>query len=142
MANFWIFVMVEYNDYNMSILDTIKKVGQEKTWRIGARTANKLKIQKGDNILVYTSGEGNREFIASAKLDSGYINEGRPNYGHVKLTEIKIFEKKIPLRSMINKLDFIKNKTRYGSHFQSGVITIGEKDYKKIVKKSLAQSQA
>jgi len=142
MFNYWIFVMVEYNDYNMSIVDGLKRLENDKVWKIGERTANRKNIKKGDRALIYSSGEGNRDFVASGILGSEYMNDGRPIYGHAIFEEVTIFSNKVSLKSVLKNLDFVKNKDIYGSYFQSGIIRIGEKDYNTILKKAKALNRS
>jgi predicted RNA-binding protein len=126
----------------MSIVDGLKRLENEKIWKIGERTANKRNIKKGDFFLLYSSGDGNRDFVASGMLGSEYINDGSPLYGHVIFEDVTIFSKKVHLKSVLKNLDFIKNKDRYGSYLQSGIIRIGEKDFNEIIRKVKALNRS
>jgi hypothetical protein len=134
--------MVEFNDYNTSIAAGLKRLEQDKVWKIGERTVNRKNIKNGDLVLIFSSGDGNRDFVASGKLGSDFRNNGPPIYGHVVFEEVTVFQKKVSLKSILKNLDFIKNKDRYGSYFQNGIIRIGEKDFKKITKKANVLNRA
>jgi|GEM_PF-5178709 len=134
MINYWIFVMTEYSNYNFgSIKETLNKLIKENTWKIGLRTTHRQNLKKNDKSVFYVSGNNRMYFIASAVIDSEFIYEGDPIYGYINLRKMNLFNKPIFIKSILDKLNFIKNRKYWGLHFQNGIIPINEKDYNKII---------
>ena len=64
------------------------------------------------------------------------VDPDKNNYEIIKylwFKNIKIFEKSVNIKSIINKLVFVKNKNNYGTHLMGGVKKISEKDFNSIV---------
>jgi len=132
----WIFVITEYSDYHRGNLDYIlKKVDSEKTWPIGMKTNYKLRLNGGDKIVFYVSGQNNLKFIASATLLSGFIKIDKL-YGYVNLDEIEIFNEFVYIKKLLKKLTFIKNPKYWGLYLQNGIVKISKKDYSLILSSS------
>lgn len=130
----WIFVMTEYSNYNNGpIEEIIKELNIKNKWKIGLKTLYKNKLSKNDKLIFYVSGKDRMYFIASAVLDSRFIYEGEPYHGYVNMRNINLFNKPIFIKPILDKLSFIKNKKRWGVHFQSGVIQISKSDYDNII---------
>jgi len=49
------------------------------------------------------------------------------------MKKIEIWQKPVPMLEVIQKLDFIKNKTSWGNYMQGGVLRLSDKKYEIIV---------
>lgn len=137
MINYWIFIIAEYTDYNLgSVKDTLNKLIEENKWKIGLRTTNRLKLRRDDKTIFYVSGNERMYFIVSAIIDSEFIYDGDPIYGFVNLRNVKLFNKRVFIKPILDELNFIKKRKYWGLQFRSGIIPINEKDYNKIINES------
>lgn len=116
----WIFVMAGNKN---EFLERVKK----ETWSIYSRTTNRNRIRKGDRVLFYLAGPHRQKIIASSILNSELKKEKEDFI--VSLAEIEIWKKQVPIQSLIDLLEFIKNKTKWGVHMQGGIVSISKKDY-------------
>lgn len=116
----WIFVM---NANNPEFLERIRT----KRWPIYKRTSNRLQIKKGDKILFYLAGYPRRKIVASAVLSSNLKEDGEEF--SVTLYKIKVWKIQIPIRPLIESLEFIKNKAKWGGYMQGGIVKITDNDF-------------
>jgi len=131
----WVFVATEYSDYNTgTIREILKKLVDEKRWKIGLKTPNRSKLRPGDKILFYASGEGKKEFVASGELDSEFLSNDNRIYGHVELKNILIFEKTVRIKPILDKFSSFKNNRYWGLFFQGGVRKISQKEYNLVIR--------
>lgn len=130
MVNYWLFVLVPFNDFNL--MGTERRL-KEKKWPIGRTTHFRDSFEKGDRVVIYLAREGNMKFIGNFELQSSLISD--PNQDYVQMGEVNTFKKPLPIKDMINKLSFIKNKKHWGLHVSSGVIRIPQTDYDLIIKR-------
>ena len=49
--------------------------------------------------------------------------------GYIPLKNTKIFQKPVSVKKIMNELDFIKRKDKYGLYFQGGIRKIEKKYY-------------
>jgi hypothetical protein len=131
------FVSVPFTDFNVgTIYEMLKKIETTQKWSIGGRTPNKRRLSEGDKILFYQGGEedGGR-IVASAELASS-LQQPENADSFVKLRNFEVWKKPVDMRSLIDKLSFIKNKRHWGLCIQGGIRKIPEVDYNKIIRKS------
>lgn len=135
MVNHWIFVITEYSTYNVgNINDTINELKKEKKWKIGKRTVYKRNIKKDDKIIFYVSGLNQKKFLLTAELNSEFYDDSNRIYGYVDLKNIVFFKNPVPIRPIINDLQFITNKKYWGLYFSGGICKINIYDYDTIMK--------
>lgn len=104
-----------------------------KKWPIFKHTPNKIKLRKGDKIIFYKAGKDGRKFIGTASLGSEIISENVDYF--VTLYDIQIWKKPIEVPTILDELQFIKNKSNWGMYFQGGVTSLPPEDYKVILSK-------
>ena len=89
------------------------------------------------------AGKGNsaQHFIGTAtiektieKFENLNVNTSNVKF-FVKFKDIKKFENFIFIKDVLNELDFINIKEKYGLTFQGGVTEVDEKSYELIVKR-------
>ena len=135
MVNYWIFVSVPFSDFNVStIIEMFNNKEKVFKWRIGKKTPHREKLSEGDKIIFYQGGENGGNIVASAVLISNLQNGDFDDF--VNMNNLEIWSKSVDIRTLIDKLSFIKNKKYWGLHFQGGIIKIPDVDYNKIIKKS------
>ena len=100
-------------------------------WRLFPTTPNRKSIKRGDRVVFYRAGE-NKQFFW------GYGKIREINNLLIKLENVKIWDSPLPIRYVIKRLSFIKNKESWGVHLQGGIRKISEKDYRLIL--NLARS--
>ena len=137
MVNYWIFVSVPFTDFNIGTISEIgKKIETSRKWLIGRKTRNRNRLMAGDKILFYQGGEEGRKFVGSAELASGLRQTGNSIYDFVKIMNFKIWDNPVEIRTLIDKLSFIKNKKYWGVYLQGGIRKISRKDYKEVLRKA------
>jgi predicted RNA-binding protein len=126
----------------------LERINQKK-WPIYDKTRNKELIKKNDRIIFYIAGKNEfaKNFVGSAEVEGSinmnssseekrFIEKKSYIYEYIKLENIKKFEKKINIYSVLNKLNFIKYKANYGLNLQGGCNVIDDKDYDLIIQQS------
>ena len=132
----WIFVATAYSDYNAGEIEIcLRNMLIEKTWEIGKRTPYRTHLKKEDKALFYETGENNKQFVASAVLNSKYIPDDELS-GHVQLKNISIFKNPIKIKPLLQNFKSIKNIKYWGLFFQGGIAKITENEYQLIISKS------
>lgn len=114
----------------------------QKKWPIYDKTRNKELIKKDHKIIFYIAGknEFSKNFVGSAKvecslkidsssLEERFIENKSFIYEYIKLKNIEKFKKKISIYSVLNELDFIKYKAKFGLSLQGGCNIMNDKDY-------------
>lgn len=127
------------NDKNVSS-DYIATYRLEKrAWPLYRHTRNRAAIKTGDEVIIYLAGRmhGSQSFIASAVIDdicndvsSCRDNEkllSEPPYQCLKLRKIKYYHY-VSVRPFLDKLSFVKDKSRWGMYFQGGTRKISKHD--------------
>lgn len=103
------------------------------------------KMKRGDSVIFYSSKEyfdkkdKCQEFTAIGKVKSNdiYQVEMTPGFCPFRI-DIDFFESKdVPIRPLINELDFIPNKQKWGYPFRWGTIQINQHDFELISNKML-----
>jgi hypothetical protein len=106
------------------------------------RPHNLRRMQRNDLVVIYSpktkihDGESLQCFTALGRVldDEPYQIEMRPDF-HPFRRKVTFFDcHAAPIRPLINNLDFIVDKKRWGFPFRKGLFTIGRSDFMKIAK--------
>ena len=126
--------------------DIINSRLKEKKYPLYKKTPFLNEIKKNDEVVFYLAGKGenSQSFVATAKIlsietinNTAVIDPDNNNKIVVKylnLDDINFFEKKINIKSILDNLNFIKNKKHYGVNLVGGVSKIKYEDFKIINK--------
>ncbi len=74
----------------------------------------------------------NNNFTVKDELDEYIFN----SFSYYVKIKIAIFEIPIPIKTLLNELDFIMHKDKFGIYFRSSNLTIPEKNYYHIISKT------
>ena len=100
------------------------------------------RLHAGDGLILYSprtaypAGEILQAFTAMGEVISGeiYQVEMTPDFKPYRV-DVKFFEcRETPIRPLIDKLSFIKNKSRWGAAFRFGQVKIPAQDFNLIAK--------
>lgn len=117
-----------------------------KVWDFREEASGIKNIKAGDKIIFYLAGLNARYFAGSATVASDiYIKrKGSPDPlkekgkryfpKRIDLKDIKVWKEPLPIKPLIQRLDFIKNKDSYGLYMRRTALSISEKDYKVVMK--------
>ncbi len=118
-------------------------------WGLNSRTANRRGIKSGEKALVYISGGGpysqhlvaSCTFVSDAKLSTWDIRQDvdapnkkgymMPEY-YVRLNDVEIFKRPLPMVDLVSNLNFIKDKEDWWRYLQGGVRKISQSDYQHV----------
>ena len=126
--------------------DIINSRLKEKKYPLYKKTPFLNEIKKNDEVVFYLAGKGenSQSFVASAKIlsietidNTAVIDPDNNNkivLKYLNLDNINFFEKKINIKSILDNLNFIKNKKHYGVTLVGGVSKIKYEDFKIINK--------
>ena len=116
-------------------------------WDIGNTTPNRSVIQKGDKALLYISGKNAQIFVGEIELNSEVYaptEKLRRKYFTLPLVmsseywvdvaKFSFWDDPIPIRKVLPKLSFVKNKNNFGVYLLGGVTHIPENDYNQVLK--------
>ena len=124
--NHWIFVISDSEiEFNRRL--------DEKKWPIYLHTTNRKKIQAGNHVVFYKAGTGGQKIIGRARTSSAIIPIKSKMDFFVRLEDVEHCEPHVRFHTLVEKLDFIKNKADWGRHMQGGVRPISKKDYETMV---------
>jgi len=137
MVKYWIFVSVPYTDFNTgSIYKVFGMIRGSGKWPIGKKTLHRNELSENDKVLFYQGGEGGKKIVGGAELASSLIRDENNIFDFVIIRNIKLWEKPVEIKTVLEELSFIINKMYWGLYLQGGVIKIPEKDYKVILTKA------
>ena len=126
--------------------DIINSRLKEKKYPLYKKTPFLNEIKKNDEVVFYLAGKGenSQSFVATAKIlsietiDNTTVidpdNNNKIAIKYLNLDNINFFEKKINIKSILDNLNFIKNKKHYGVTLVGGVSKIKYEDFKIINK--------
>ena len=126
--------------------DIINSRLKEKKYPLYKKTPFLNEIKKNDDVVFYLAGKGenSQSFVATAKIlsietiDNTAVidpdNNNKIEIKYLNLDNINFFEKKINIKSILDNLNFIKNKKHYGVTLVGGVSKIKYEDFKIINK--------
>lgn len=93
-----------------------------------------MKLKNGDKVIFYKAGKDGQKFIGTASIGSEIVPDNLDYY--VTLYDVQVWKKPIGVPSILNEIQFIKNKSNWGLYFQGGVSHLPDADYHLIVSKS------
>lgn len=115
---------------------------EKNIWAFSISAPNLKLFSEGDKVTVYLAGKGNRCFAADFTISSQPYNAEKNAHDtdwlamfpiRIKIQDINKWTKPVPVRDVIDKLDFIQDKKNYGLYFRQSTKIIKEKDYYTIV---------
>lgn len=145
----YILITTNLRTYSRVILATeiVQGLLTSKYWLLGGRTPNRGRIRISDKVIICAAGLANRVFLAIALVASPAEPISRrvkkaipeeliekfsfeyPNLYSLELAEPAFFNKPIPVKQLLDRLSFIKNRNSWGSYFQGGHLRIAEEDF-------------
>jgi len=123
---FWILVTHD-------IKEEFKNKDIKNQWPIYSHTHHKKCLAKGDKVIFYLAGEHGKKFIGKAEIDSPLQKRNDCFDYHILLKNIEYWKKPVMIKTLLESLEFIKIKSKWGLYLQSGVCPITEKDYSLII---------
>ncbi len=144
MANYiFIITNLEIGDKIIEHSQIVKKLFQEKEWIFPKKGVPNLnRFQKGDRVILYIAGLGNRHFYGTFKLNGtirdieSYPEEFYQFFSKkIDIADINLLDKKLYMKDIKDELEFIKDKKNYGLHLRQSVRAINDNDYNLILKK-------
>ena len=133
MANYWLFVSVPYTDYNAGCIKDFIGRDHSALWEIGKKTVNKQQLSPGDHIIFYQGGKSGQTLIGTAKIASKLQRSQNPINDYVKIHNISLFKRPIPIKPLLDKLSFVKNLQYWGLYFKGGIIKLKKADYSTLI---------
>jgi len=141
MKNYYILITSDSSD--LEALAIFKKRIAEKKWPLYEKTTHLKKIATQDEIVFYLAGKGSnaQTFIGTAVVNDIHLNDNLlvdPDKDrnvvnrYIILNKIITFPNPIKIKSILDKLQFIKNKKNYGAYLIGGVAKFNEQDFLKI----------
>ncbi|MFW6015172.1 MAG: protein NO VEIN domain-containing protein [bacterium] len=150
---YWIFTASNHNKYNKNLIgsNVFAQRMKDKFWALADTTNNAHNLSAGDKVIFYID-KPEMKFVGTATLKSDYFqlnDTQRKTYEHkhpyfdceygVVLGDIHIWDKALPVKELIDDLDFIQKKQRWFTYFQGSITKIIEdSDYKQIIVSQLS----
>lgn len=113
--------------------DEFKQRISNKRWKIYEFTRNRKQLRKSDNVIFYMAGSKGQKFIGHGRLASETTLAGTDFF--VALSDLEVWKKPVYMKTVLQDLTFIIDKTKWGSHFQGGVSRLSDEDYRLILSK-------
>lgn len=145
--NYWIFSVTPHKgeDYSLSAEEIFSQRMLDGFWGLNESNVNFKSLQEGDKIIFYV-GRPKSVFAGNVSLASPGIRlakDEKEELSHgisfyradagVLLKNIEIWEKPQPVVTLLPNLNFVKNKEKWYTHFQGGIIRVSEDDYEAIL---------
>ena len=111
----------------------MSKCKSEKKWPIGQKTLRKKLLSIGDKVLFYEAGDEGKKLFGSGDLFSSLEKDVEDNSEFVTISSFEFWNPPIPIKRILSKLSFIKNKKYWGIYFQGGIVRLPETDYSLIL---------
>lgn len=122
----WIFVINDtQNEFEQRISD--------KRWPIYKFTRYRKVLRKDDNVIFYMAGSKGKKFLGKGRLASESTPDGMDFF--VTLSDVEVWKKPVHMNTVLQDLQLVTNKTNWGLHFQGGVTSLPDGDYKFILSK-------
>ena len=149
LNNYFITVTSDQIDLNEKIVSAHKIISRRikrKKFPIYDATTYRDKIKVGDICYMYLAGqkENKHHILGSFKVKEIILNErivefddvlSSIPYKYLVMGDAKVFAKPLYVKAIIEELEFIKNKIKWGVFFQGGIRKIGENDMKLLERK-------
>ena len=134
------FYCLTTSDANSDAYSIFKRRIEEKKWPMYWQTKFQSVIKPGDKLIFYIAGVNKFRqcFVGSAEVNSvdkiSNITESTVDpdktqaqvTSYIHLNNIKLFNKEVFIKSILNNLNFIENKKNYGLYFVGGVTKIDQ----------------
>lgn len=144
MNNFYITVTSDQIDLDENIVsanDILMRRIKNRIFPIYNSTGHKDKIQVNDLCYFYVAGKkyNKHHILGSFRIKEIILNNSNEEfedvlstipYKNLLMDDIKLFPKPIYVKEIIQELEFIKNKVKWGIFFQGGFKKIGQNDMK------------
>lgn len=142
MTNYY--CLVTSDSLKESAIDIFNKRIEEKKYPLYLRTPNLNEIKDDDEVIFYIAGSGKEKqsFVGQAIIQKvetpkeSLIDPDKDNIEVIKylwFKKIKIFETSKNIKSIIDKLEFVKNKNNYGAYLMGGVKKLNQKDFNLLI---------
>lgn len=147
MTKYWIFKVIEHRagKDRMEGFDVYKQRMYDAFWGLEEKVRNRDALERGDQVLFYLGGRDGQKFLGTCTLASAFYKLGQQEkekltrlpffdatHG-VKLVEINTWDTPVLIRPLIEKLQFITNKSDWGSHLQGSITPLPEEDFNTII---------
>ena len=148
--NYWIFVAKKRKNDDMSAEEKIALRSKYNYWGFPPRTSNSKALKKGDKVVFYLCSPV-MAFAADAELKSDlrhlsesekqkleypYFSNSDAKWG-VDLASFNRWEAYKNIKQLKEKLEFIKNKEKWGQYIRRSIRSIEKEDYKTIMDTSI-----
>lgn len=148
LTNHWIFKVNDDSNekYALNGIDIYNHRMKDEAWGIkqyiknGRKAANVAHLRVGDRVVFYLCGNEGHCFLGTAKLKTGYplvelmVHEEHLDWKQgVKLTDIRKWNRRVPIESLREKVRFVPEGKNYGSYIQGAVTRISDSDYNTII---------
>lgn len=162
MPNFFMFVVTgertEAKRGSESAREVLMRRIESGRWPLNPRTPHQRDLQAGDRVVFYLSGSKELDrssFVATAIVLGERVKSERQEAGlpawlgtarsvlyDVPVGSARVFERPVPAPRLVEGLEFVKNKEKWGTYFQGGVRKIPQIDFETIVAAALKQRSA
>ena len=134
------FYCLTTSDANSDAYSIFKRRIKEKKWPMYWQTKFQSVIKPGDKLIFYIAGVNKFRqcFVGSAEVNSidkisntaeSTVDPDKTQAqvtSYIHLNNIKLFNKKVFIKNILNNLNFIENKKNYGLYFIGGVTKIDQ----------------
>lgn len=143
----YIIVITDYDYGSRQIVgtDIANALLSRNLWLLKEEGAHRKHLDKGDRILFYLGGKGNRCFIADGVIESKAtvmtkeelkIAEeiGIKRFGYtIKIAKLNIWKNPVAIADLLAKLSFIKDRKYWGLYFRNSIREISDADYSTVM---------
>lgn len=138
MSGFWLFV-VSAIPGQAEGEEILRHRFQERFWGLNVGTHSVKQISKGDNVVFYskkhflgTATIGSDVYRVQPERDYWLRDRFRHAYG-VDLSQSEVWTDKLPIDSVLDKLELIVHKDMWQVHIQGGVRELTQADFEIII---------
>ena len=132
----------------LSAREVLLTRAREGRWPLNLRTPHQRDLKSGDRIVFYVSGsrESDRTaFIGTAEVLGSRLATDRTDpklparflaravLYDVPIGNLRLVSEAVSARPLVGRLEFVKNKEKWGTYFQGGVRRIPQSDFDLIV---------
>lgn len=125
--------------------DIAKVLAGRGMWLASRFTPFRRLYKAGDHVLLYVAGRGARYFIGDAEI-GGHIEDANAEdiataealgldgfREKIPLSKAAIWKESVPIKPLVEKLSFIKDKRNYGLHLRQAATRINREDYDRLM---------
>lgn len=135
---------IEWSPYTTAD-SIIKEFAAHQVWFLKERMPHIARMKTGDQVLFYVSGKGAMYFAWQSELAGSVcaldeletrlgLDLGLEEYElKVSLSKVQVWKSRVPIRPLIDELDFIKNKAYWSYNLRKAVVRIGEPDHVRVL---------